>query len=575
MAMDRELPIPILEEQCAHWMAVFAASQEYSKINWASEEMQSSGNDITDTVGGHPASHSRGLRVSAPDHTRAKAALARRRAPLKEQPSAAPGPRTHGDEQPAASSPAGAVRFDAQSTPGRVGAPYAAHLPSPSQLLHARRRRRRGCRSRRRLGGKSFQLLRAGGGGAGARRVLPRTPKCARCRNHGVVSALKGHKRFCRWRDCACVKCALIAERQRVMAAQVALRRQQAQEEIDARGGGGGTHPNQQQKRTPVAVRLSPERQAAGGARAESEPAPKSYCPEFQRGRREEKIQKYGFYCSESGGSVVHLLTPSLTSSPEAAGSNQEKPSGMLALSKEISLSGPDESLEGTDSPASLSSSDMESGNESECTKDFVPCNASVPAPPPPPPLPPPPADGALKRRDPLNILTKVFPSHKPSRLERVLQLCRGDIVQAIEQILNASEHRAGFRELTIPVLPECSAFQRSSDFGLGVDVAALGNKSAFAPLQTSSASSRREMNFYGLSPRLGIGPLTVTYSSPGRTLPGLMAPYLRTGLFPAFPFHPVMDSSFPGVIKDASYSPTEDRLFSTKMHTKLNEERK
>uniref|UniRef100_A0A8D0E777 DMRT like family A1 n=1 Tax=Salvator merianae TaxID=96440 RepID=A0A8D0E777_SALMN len=458
----------------------------------------------------------------------------------------------------AASSPR-TLRSPALSVPSGVPMP-PSFLRPPSSLFMRAATAASNCYSQ----AAAAAALERGGGVC-----YPRTPKCARCRNHGVVSALKGHKRFCRWRDCACPKCALIAERQRVMAAQVALRRQQAQEESEVRGHQEQTLPPDSPPH--VGGGGEPARgRHAGGTVSEQEPANRRCCSEFCRGQRGEKSETGNRHCIEQGNSAVCLQASFLRSSPEATGGHQEKPCARDISGKEMTAhpSGPDESLKSTNSPASLSSSDMESANESECPKDYVVANISFPMSSP--------VSGSSRCRDPLHILTKVFPNHKQSKLERVLRFCRGDIVQAIEQILNVSEHKQGLGQLTTPPLPECKALQQSSNFSLlGLDVRALGSKSAFSPFQTSPVSFRSEMNLYGLSPRLGIGPLRMTYFPPGRALPGLFSPYFRTGLLPALPFQPAMDCSFSGVIKDASCFPSKDMIVSSKLCTRINEEKK
>ena len=68
-------------------------------------------------------------------------------------------------------------------------------------------------------------LAAAAGGAAMEDGPPPRRPLCARCRNHGQRSPLKGHKHLCPYSACECERCGLISARRRLLAAQGALRR--------------------------------------------------------------------------------------------------------------------------------------------------------------------------------------------------------------------------------------------------------------------------------------------------------------------------------------------------------------
>ncbi|XP_074077581.1 doublesex- and mab-3-related transcription factor A2 [Macrotis lagotis] len=436
----------------------------------------------------------------------------------------------------------------------------------------------------------------------------PRTPKCARCRNHGVVSALKGHKRYCRWKDCLCAKCTLIAERQRVMAAQVALRRQQAQEENEARelqllygtaeglalAAANGIIPPRPAYEVfgavcPDAAGPGPASgpgAAAGGAGAAAAEAKLQKFDLFPKGL----LQPGGAASPQPpGGKPVSpdgADSAPGTSSPEArAGSGSENGDGDSFLGspqpkapKEGGGGGPPGE---DDSPGSISPLGSDSGSEAD--KD-----EAAASPPPPPGSGPGP-----RQRTPLDILTRVFPGHKRGVLELVLQGCGGDVVQAIEQILN---HHRGAVGAGGPAPggpdkgPDEAWSGRADAAGAGLGAAlppgpaaghpphhrpllagavtpaigTLGSRSAFSPLQPNASHFGAEAGAYPLGTPLGLSPLRLAYSAAAHSR-GLafMAPYSTAGLMPTLGFRPPMDYAFSDLMRDRSASVHKEPVYS------------
>uniref|UniRef100_A0A8C7KUY3 Doublesex- and mab-3-related transcription factor A2 n=2 Tax=Oncorhynchus kisutch TaxID=8019 RepID=A0A8C7KUY3_ONCKI len=358
----------------------------------------------------------------------------------------------------------------------------------------------------------------------------PRTPKCARCRNHGVVSALKGHKRYCRWKDCMCAKCTLIAERQRVMAAQVALRRQQAQEENEARelqllyGTAEGLA-------LAAANGIIPPRQnyeVFGSINNES--------------NSDLRMQKYELFPkSQMSASVTQQQTlgksvstdsePGISSPDARHGSGSENGDGESFISSPVSKALKD----GEDTPGSISPLGSDSGSETD--KDDQE---------------PSPSSAASRQMNPIDILTRVFPSHKRSVLELVLQGCGKDVVQAIEQILNNSGQAKAPEQVWTAerILQSAQPPLSSTPRPMLPGAMTLSNRSAFSPLQPNAPHFGADPSTYPLSTHLGLNPLRLAYSAHSRGLT-FMTPYSTTGLMPTLGFRPPMDYAFSDLIRD------------------------
>ncbi|NXY33115.1 DMRT3 factor, partial [Pomatorhinus ruficollis] len=251
-----------------------------------------------------------------------------------------------------------------------------------------------------------------------------RLPKCARCRNHGYSSPLKGHKRFCMWRDCQCNKCSLIAERQRVMAAQVSCARAGWAVRGALPPAGCAPRPAPSGPKIPSVARRGP----ASVAAASRLPDVPLLGP-FPRTGMDMNEERLGDASGADNAETYSDKDTDQRSSPDITKAkscfNPESPE--IVSVDEVGFAVQKNGGSTENRPDSPKYHPEQNHLLIEGPSGTVSLPFSLKA-----------------NRPPLEVLKKIFPNQKPTVLELILKGCGGDLVSAVEVLLSSRSSVAG-----------------------------------------------------------------------------------------------------------------------------------